>query len=292
MAATTTSASTTIATPAPQTTPKILRYGWRYLVMAAATVVTLIPVWWVVIASVSAGSSAFSAALWPQHWYFGNYRALFQGQFPRWLLNSLVVSLSTAIISVFITALSAYAFSRMKFFGRRFGIIVIFIIQMFPASMYLVAIYSLLIKIHLEGTLAGLVLVYSGAQAFNIWLMRSYINSIPKELDEAALVDGATRWQVFWRMIVPLSRPMLVTLFIWSVMTSFNEYMIASLVLQGGPATFTVAVGLRSLIYNQFATNWTLFAAGAVVATFPLMIIYLALQRQLISGMTRGAVNL
>lgn len=275
---------------------RLVRGAWRswvtYVVLAGAAVLTLLPVWWVVVASVSAGSSAYSAALLPQHWYFGNYRELFAGAFPRWLLNSLVVSVVTAVLSVFITALSSYAFSRMRFFGRRLGIVAIFIIQMFPASMYLVAIYSLLIAVHLEGTLVGLILVYSGAQAFNIWLLRSYMNSIPRELDEAAMVDGATRWQVFWRMMVPLSSPMLVTLFIWSIMTSYNEFMIASLVLQGGPSTFTVAVGLRSLIYNQFATNWTLFAAGAVVATFPLMAIYLLLQKQLISGMTRGAVNL
>lgn len=271
--------------------PTWWKMGIRYVLLAAATVLTLLPVWWVVIASVSAGSSAFSAAIWPQHWYFGNYQELFKGQFPHWLLNSLFVSVTTAVISVFITAMASYAFSRLRFFGRRLGIIVIFVIQMFPASMYLVAIYSLLIKVQLEGTLVGLVLVYSGAQAFNIWLLRSYMNSIPRELDEAALVDGATRWTVFWRLILPLSSPMIVTLFIWSIMTSFNEYMIASLVLQSGPSTYTVAVGLHSLIYNQFATNWTLFAAGAVVASFPLMIIYLALQRQLISGMTRGAVN-
>lgn len=263
-----------------------------YLSLAATAILTLLPIWWVVVASVSVGSSAYSAALWPNHWYFGNYRTLFHGEFPHWLLNSLVVSLSTAILSLFITALASYAFSRMRFFGRRLGIVAVFVIQMFPASMYLVAIYSLLISVHLEGTLVGLVLVYSGAQAFNIWLLRSYMNSIPMEIDEAAMVDGSTRWTIFWRVIVPLSSPMLVTLFIWSVMSSYNEYMIASLVLQGGPSTFTVAVGLRSLIYNQFDTNWTLFAAGAVVATFPLMAIYLLLQKQLISGMTRGAVNM
>jgi len=266
----------------------VLLYG----LLTLASLLTLLPVWWVLVASFSVGSSAYSASLWPAHFTFANYRDIFQGYFARWLINSLFVSLTTAVISVLITALAAYAFSRMRFFGRRLGIVVIFIIQMFPASMYLVAIYSILSDIHLEGTLTGLVLVYSGAQAFNIWLLRSYINSIPKEVDEAAMVDGASRWLIFWRIILPLSRPMLVTLFIWSIMGSYNEFMIASLVLQGGPQTYTVAVGLRSLIANQYATNWTLFAAGAVIATFPIMFIYLALQKQLLSGLARGAVNL
>ncbi|MCY0865413.1 MAG: sugar ABC transporter permease [Sulfobacillus sp.] len=263
-----------------------------YAFLVAASLLTLLPVWWVVVASFNVGSSAFNANLWPTQFTLANYHDIFQGYFGRWLLNSIGVSLATAVISVLITALAAYAFARMRFFGRRLGIVVIFIIQMFPASMYLVAIYSILSDIHLEGTLTGLVLVYSGAQAFNIWLLRSYINSIPKELDEAAMVDGASRWLIFWRIILPLSRPMLVTLFIWSIMGSYNEFMIASLVLQGGPQTYTVAVGLRSLIANQYATNWTLFAAGAVIATFPIMFIYLALQKQLLSGLTRGAVNL
>ncbi len=263
-----------------------------YVILGIVTLVTLLPAWWVLIASVSPGSSAYSSSIWPSQIVVSNYRALFSGEFGRWILNSLIVSLTTAIVSVFITTLAAYAFSRMRFFGQRMGIVVIFIVQMFPASMYLVAIFSILTSVHLEGTLMGLILVYSGAQAFNIWLLRSYINSIPKELDEAAMVDGATRWTVLWRVIIPLARPMLVTLFIWTVMSTYNEFMVASLVLQGGPSTYTVAVGLRTLINNQYATNWTLFAAGAVVATFPLMMIFLALQKQLLSGLSRGAVNI
>lgn len=263
-----------------------------YLLLTAVSLLTLIPVWWVVIASLSPGNAAYSSSFWPQHVVFGNYTALLSGDFGHWVLNSLVVSLSTAIISTFITALAAYAFSRMKFFGQKMGLFVLFVIQMFPSSMYLVAIYALLIHVHLEGTLEGLVLVYSGAQALNIWLLRSYMNSIPKELDEAAMVDGATRFDVFLRILLPLSRPMLITLFLWSIMGTYNEFMVASVVLQGGPKSYTIALGLRSLIANQYATNWALFAAGAVVSTFPLMVIYLALQKQLIAGMSRGAVNM
>lgn len=262
-----------------------------YGILLAVTVLAILPAWWVLVASVSPGASAYSSGIAPPAVTLTHYQALFASDFGHWVANSVGVAVVTGLISVLITATAAYAFSRMRFWGRRLGLLVVFIIQMFPASMYLVAIYSLLIKVGLEGTLVGLVLVYSGATAFNIWLLAAYINSIPKEIDEAALVDGATSWQVFSRIIIPLARPMLVTLFIWSIMGTYNEFMVASLVLQGSPSSYTVAVGLKSLISGQYATNWTLFAAGAVVATFPLMLIFLSLQKQLISGMSRGAVN-
>lgn len=262
-----------------------------YLILAVASVIVLLPAWWVLVASFSVGTSAYSSGLWPSPLTVANYHVLLEGEFPRWVLNSLVVAIATGILNVTVTALAAYAFARMRFWGRRLGLLVVFIIQMFPASMYLVAIYTLLIKVNLEGTLLGLIFVYSGAQAFNIWLLTAYIQSVPKEIDEAARADGATRWQTFWRMTLPIARPMLVTLFIWSVLGTYNEFMVASLVLQGSPQTYTVAVGLRNLINNAYATNWTLFSAGAVLATFPLMIIFLLLQRHLVAGLSRGAVN-
>jgi arabinogalactan oligomer/maltooligosaccharide transport system permease protein len=264
-----------------------------YGVLAIVSAVVLLPAWWVVVTSLTAGNSSFQSSFWPSPFTTANYGALWHSDFPHWIVNSLIVAIATGLLNLIITALAAYAFSRMSFWGRRLGIIAVFIIQIFPASMYLVSIYSLLIKVNLEGTLIGLILVYSGASAFNIWLLTAYINSVPREIDEAARVDGATRGTVFWRIILPLARPMLVTLFIWSVLGTYNEFMVASLVLQGNPATYTVAVGLRTMVSGTtgFSTNWTLFAAGAVVATFPLLIVFLALQRQLVAGLSRGAVN-
>ncbi len=262
-----------------------------YLVLAAVSVVVLLPAWWVLVASFSVGTSAYSSGLWPAPVTIANYQTLLASDFPHWVLNSLVVAIGTGLLSVTITALAAYAFARMQFWGRRLGLLVVFIIQVFPASMYLVSIYSLLIKVGLDGTLIGLILVYSGAQAFNIWLLTAYVQSVPREIDEAARADGASRWRTFWRITVPMAMPMLVTLFIWSVLNTYNEFMVASLVLQGSPSSYTVAVGLRNLINNQYATNWTEFSAGAVLATFPLMAVFLILQSQLVSGLSRGAVN-
>ena len=284
------------ATPAPASirrlrTSRRFALPLSYLVLAVVSAVVLLPAWWVLVASFSVGTSAYSSGLWPSPATLANYSQLLAGDFPRWVLNSLIVAIATGLVNVTIVALAAYAFARMRFWGRRVGLIVVFIIQMFPASMYLVSIYSLLIKANLEGTLLGLILVYSGAQAFNIWLLTAYIQSVPRDIDDAARVDGATRWSVFWRVVLPLARPMLITLFIWSVLGTYNEFMVASLVLQGSPATYTVAVGLRNLINNQYATNWTLFSTGAVLATFPLMVVFLLLQRQLVAGLARGAVS-
>lgn len=264
----------------------------RYLILLVITVLVLLPIWLVLVASFSPGESAFSSTLVPSSVTFTHYRYLLdKSAFPRWLLNSLIICVTTAVVSLTVTLLAAYAFARMRFFGSKWGIIAMFVVQLFPTAMYLVAIYTLLSDARLEGSLVGLGIVYIGAGAFNIWLLRSYIASIPRELDEAALVDGASRWKILWRIIVPLSRPMLAVIFIWSVMGTYNEFLVASTVVGSSPSNFTLAVGLQSLVAGAFATKWSLFAAGAVLGSAPVVVVYLLLQKQLIAGLSRGAIK-
>lgn len=263
-----------------------------YAVLIVVTVLVLLPIWFVVVASFSSGDSAFNSTLLPTGLTLSHYQDLLLGtSFWRWLLNSLIICGGTALISLFITLLAAYAFARMWFIGSSWGIIAMFVVQLLPTSMYLVAIYTVLSRVNLEGTLLGLGIVYIGAGAFNIWLLRSYISSIPRELDEAALIDGADRWTILWRVIVPLARPMLAVIFIWSVMGTYNEFLVASTVVGAAPSSYTLTVGLQSLVAGAYATKWTLFAAGAVLGSAPIVIIFLLLQKQLITGLSRGALK-
>jgi arabinogalactan oligomer/maltooligosaccharide transport system permease protein len=268
-------------------------FGWVHLFLILASLLTIAPVIYMVLASLQPGGSIFLGQLIPSSLSFSHYdRLLYHSEFPRWMLNTIIVGISVGVINLLVTASSAYAFSRLKFWGSAWGLQAVFIAQLFPAGMSIVAIYYLLIKTNLEGTLIGLILVYSGTSAFTIWMLKAFIDGIPKEIDEAAKVDGANNWVIFWRIILPLSTPMLAVLFIWSLMGSWNEFMLASIVLQK-PSTYTLAVGLHVLSNGQGGgyTDWGLFAAGATLASIPLLIIYLALQKQLLQGMAMGGVK-
>jgi len=256
-----------------------------------ALVFALFPALWVVTASFQPGMAFYSSSLIPHKFTLANYIYVFtQTDFWLWVKNSLIVAGVTALVQMLVTASSAYAFSRMRFPGRKFGLMGLLLLQMLPSTMALAAIYTLLVRLHLLGSLLGLILVFCGASAYNIWLFKGYIDSLPRELDEAAYADGATHWQIFTRIILPLARPMLAVQFIWSFTGIYNEYMLSSLVLQS-PKTYTVAVGLQRFIANQYSAHWTYFAAGATVASVPILIVYMTLQRHLESGLTRGAVK-
>ncbi len=262
----------------------------RFLIWGGL-VFALFPALWVLTASFAPGMAFYSSSLIPHQFTLDNYIYVFtRTDFWLWMKNSLIVGGITATIQMLVTASSAYAFSRMRFPGRKFGLMGLLLLQMLPSTMSLAAIYTLLVRLHLLGSLFGLILVFSGASAYNIWLFKGYIDSLPRELDEAAYADGATHWQVFTRIILPLARPMLAVQFIWSFTGIYNEYMLSSLVLQS-PRTYTVAVGLQRFIANQYSAHWTYFAAGATVASLPILIITMTLQRHLESGLTRGAVK-
>lgn len=250
----------------------------------------ILPAVWVFVASVQKGSSAFSSSLIPTSFSLDNYSKVIGAGFWIWLKNSFIVCTSIGVISLLVNVLGAYAFSRLRFKGKRYGLMFLFVLQMFPATMALVAIYTLLIDVNLLDTLLGIILVGVGGSAFNMWLIKNYFDSLPRELDEAATVDGASSFTVFWRILLPLMRPMLATIFIFSFTASYNDFLFASLVLQS-PDNYTVTVGLFHLISGQYTTNWAQFAAGAVLASLPILIIYLGLQRQLLSGLAAGSVK-
>ena len=217
--------------------------------------------------------------------------------FMRWLLNSIIVAGTAAIITVFLSAFMAYPFSRFRFVGRKYGLIGLLLVQMFPTMMAMVALYLLLNFIGKFfpplglNTLGGLTFLYiGGGIAFNAWLIKGFFDAIPKELEEAAMVDGATRFQTFWRVVLPLSTPVLAVTTILGFVGNYGDYILASIVLTG-IKHYTYAVGLQTFSTSQYSTNWGLLTAAALIGMIPILAIFLGLQRFIVGGLTQGSVK-
>ncbi len=217
-------------------------------------------------------------------------------QFMRWLINTVILSVVTAGLTVIFCALGAYPFSRMRFPGRKNGLLFLLLVQMFPIVMGMVALYLLLmfigrfIPMFGLDSLYGLGLIYLGNIAFNMWLLKGYFDTIPDSLEEAAMIDGSTRFQTFWRIVLPLAAPMLAVVFIIVFMANFNEFVLARVVLQS-PENYTFAVGLQSFSYGPYQMEWGLFTAAALIGALPMVVLSLSMQRYLVSGLTKGSVK-
>lgn len=217
--------------------------------------------------------------------------------YTLWVRNSIIVSSTTSILAVLITSMAAYAFSRFRFRFRQGLLVTILLVQVFPNLLAMVALYLILQQLgrHIPflglDTLGGLILVYLGGQmGINIWLMKGFFDSVPRDIDESAMVDGATYWQVYWLLIFPLVRPILIVVGILTFVGTFNEFVLARVLLQNAD-NWTLMVGLYSFIGDNFAQNWGVFAAGALIGALPTLTIYLLLQDQIVGGLTQGAVK-
>ena len=210
--------------------------------------------------------------------------------FGRQLLNSLVVSVITTILGVFLACTAAYAFSRFRFPGRSFGMLTFLVVQMFPATLLLIPMYVILSRMGLLNSMMGLALVYSMTGIpFCVWMLKGYFDTIPKELEEAALIDGASRIQIFYIIILPLARPAIAVTALFSFMTAWNEYILAATFLNKETA-YTLPVMLKSFV-GQYNADWGSFAAGAIIVSIPVVALFYVLQRNLVAGLTAGSVK-
>ena len=254
-------------------------------------VVIMFPALWIVMSSFSAGDSFFLSSLFPKKLSLEHYVELFkETDFVLWVWNSLKMCLLVAVIQLILTSLAAYAFSRLRFTGRKYGLMTLLILQVFPNSMAVSGYYILVYKFGLADSSLALIFVLAGGSAFNIWLLKSYMDGIPVELDEAAMVDGAGNFTVFYKIILPLALPQLVVIFLFSFIATYSEYVISSVFLQN-PHKMTLALGLQSFITNQFAAHWTLFSAAAVISSIPIMVVFMALQKYIQNGLSVGGVK-
>ena len=261
------------------------------IVLIIACLLSLFPTLYVVMYSLKGGgNSLYSPTLIPQQLTLDNYTKLLSSQFPLWVRNSLIIGGFSAAISVMLATFAGYAFSRLNFAGRRYGILILLIIQMLPTVGSLVAIFRGFQIFGLLNTLTGLILLFGfGGSALAVWLMKNFMDSIPKELDEAASIDGASTWQTFWRILFPLLQPMLVAQFIFGFIGIYNEYIVTTIFLSDSKL-YPLGVGVRTFS-TQFATNWTQFCAAAVLGSIPIMIVFFLAQRFLVEGLTKGALK-
>ncbi len=272
----------------------------RLVIAVFLIIFSVFPILWILSASLNPTGSLATQKLVPENLGLDNYRILLQSgeiQYWTWFWNSLKIASITAVLSLSITTMAAYAFSRFRFRGRQTMLKGILLIQVFPALLALVATFLLISQIGDVlpvlglNTHASLILVYlGGAMGINIWLMKGFLDTIPRDIDESAMVEGASDWQIFSRLILPLLRPILIVIFILNYITTYGEFVLARVLLKSNEQ-YTLMVGLQIFTQAQFQQRWGLFAAGALIGALPIMIIYIALQDQIVGGLTTGAVK-
>jgi len=272
----------------PKATTKIL----THLFLVFFTLATVFPVVLVVKKSLSAGQE-FSLTLSPipEHFTLQHFKdVLGHPLFARQLLNSLVAAGGTTLLGVFLACTAAYALSRFRFPGHRAFLMLFLVVQMFPGTLLMIPLYVLMDRLGLLDQVLGLVLVYSTtAIPFCVWMLKGYFDTIPKELEEAALIDGASRFRIFYGIVLPLSRPAIAVTALFSFMTSWNEFILAA-TFMSKERSYTLPVVLQHYV-GEYTTEWGHFAAGALVVSIPVMILFYVLQRHLVAGLTAGSVK-
>ncbi|MBB6625148.1 sugar ABC transporter permease [Clostridium gasigenes] len=250
------------------------------------------PIWAIISASLSPGTSFYENGIIPKAVTFDNYiNVLKNTDFLIWIKNSLILCLFVSMIQVIMTLPAAYSFSRLRFAGKKYGLMTLLILQMFPATMAIPAILSVAYKLPFGmDNLPFLVLVLCGSSAYNIWLMKGFVDGIPKELDEAALVDGASHFKIFTKIIIPLAKPMLIVIFFFSFIGVFGEFMISAALLKS-PQVKTLVLGLNGMMKSGSTTSWPVYAAASVMATIPLTVIFISIQKFIAKGLVAGAVK-
>ena len=276
----------------------IKQVGWRHLVGVLGLAFALGPVLFVVSAALNPLGTLSSSELVPTAASTENFAKLFRDtDFGRWFLNSVVIAAVAAVASVFLSALAAYAFSRRRFAGRRIGLMSLLLIQMFPQFLAVVAIFLMFSTVtdlwpaFGFNTWWGMILLYlGGALGVNTWLMKGFYDTIPKELDESAVVDGASHPQIFFRILLPLVAPILAVTGLLAFIGTINEFLIANVFLTDGGSK-TLAVGLYGLVAGQRDANFGVFCAGTLLTAIPTVGVFMYLQRYIVEGLSAGAVK-
>ncbi|WP_205028217.1 sugar ABC transporter permease [Oleisolibacter albus] len=304
--------TTTTALPAPASTarrtrPAPPRHLLLHLFLALFTLLSCYPILWVISLAFSGQQSLAIAALpadadvwdrlriitpWPQQVSLSNFRDVLTEQpFLHWLMNSAIVAGLTTIVGVFLACTAAYAFSRFRFPGRQAGMMAFLVSQMFPGTLMMIPLYIIIVSwLGLGNSYFGLVIVYAVTSIpFCVWMLKGYFDTIPLEIEESAIMDGASRSMIFFRIILPLAKPAVAVTALFSFMTGWNEFILAS-VFMTEEARYTAPVGLRFFV-GGFSAQWGYFAAGSIIVSLPVIVLFLYLQKYLVSGLTAGGVK-
>ncbi|MCZ7652762.1 MAG: sugar ABC transporter permease [Thermoanaerobaculia bacterium] len=278
-----------------------------HLFLVVFTVLSIYPILWVFALAFSGQQSLAIADLpadpgaldrlrtvlpWPKVFSVQNFVSVLTEQpFARWLLNSAVIAIATTVLGVFLACTAGYAFSRFRFPGRRAGLMSFLVSQMFPGTLTLVPLYLIVVKwLGLGSTWWGLILVYSLTSIpFCVWMLKGYFDTIPRELEESAMMDGASPATIFLRIVLPLAKPAVAVTALFSFMTAWNEFIQAATFMDK-ESMYTGPVGLRFFV-GGFQQQWGYFAAGSIITAIPVVLLFMFLQRYLVSGLTAGAVK-
>jgi arabinogalactan oligomer/maltooligosaccharide transport system permease protein len=284
-----------------------LPHGPIHLFLVAFTVLAVYPVLWVLTIAFSGKQSLALADLpenptawdlfravtpWPERWSLQNFTSVFTDQpFLAWMGNSAVIAVATTVLGVFLAMTAAYAFSRFRFPGQKAGMMSFLVSQMFPGTLMLIPLYIIVVQwLGLGSTRTGLVLVYATTSVpFSVWMLKGYFDTIPRELEEAAFIEGASVGTVFWRIIIPLAKPALAITALFSFMSAWNEFILAA-TLMDKEDMYTAPVGLKFFV-GGFSQQWGYFAAGSIIVSVPVVLLFYFLQKYLVSGLTAGSVK-
>lgn len=273
-----------------------LSNGAVYTLLSGLSVVWLAPIAWLILTSFRAEKGAYTKYIIPKEFTIENYTRLFTDthlfNYPRWFLNTLIVAIASCIITTILVLLTSYAFSRLRFKARKPMMNVILVLGMFPGFMSMVAVYHILKAFGLTQSLLALVLVYSGGAALGYYIAKGFFDTIPKSIDESAMLDGATKSQIFWKITLPLSKPIVVYTIMTSFIAPWVDFIFVSVIMKDNYQNYTIALGLyqmlkRENIYEYF----TQFCAGAVLVAIPITLLFIKMQKYYVSGVTGGSVK-
>ena len=292
---------------APTRKGSLREHWWLHLPLALFTLAAIYPVLWVISVAFSGTQNLGFADVppdpgfldrlraivpWPSQFSLQNFTDVLTEQpFLRWLLNSAIVAAATTVLGVFLACTAAYAFSRFRFPGRQAGMMSFLVSQMFPGTLLLVPLYIIIVSwLKLGNSFLGLVLVYSvTAIPFCVWMLKGYFDTIPLEIEESAIMDGASRQTIFFKIILPLAKPAVAVTALFSFMTGWNEFILAATFLEE-EAKYTAPVGLKFFV-GGFSSQWGYFAAGSIIVSLPVVLLFLYLQTYRVSGLTAGGVK-
>lgn len=275
-------------------TEKTIRLTLSYLVILVMSAIVLYPVLWIIGSSFNPGDSLSGSSMIPNNATFKHYAELFdtsKSNYLLWYGNSVKVCLATMFFSVLAISFTAYAFSRYRFVGRKNGLLTFLVLQMIPNFSALIALFILAQLSGLIDTHLSLILIYVGGSIpMNTWLMKGYLDTIPKELDESARMDGAGHFRIFLQIIMPLAKPIIAVVALFNFIGPFTDFIIAKILIRS-EEKYTLAVGLYDLVAKQFGNEFTKFAAGSVLIALPIAILFLSLQKYFVSGLTAGGTK-
>ncbi|GAB6169384.1 sugar ABC transporter permease [Clostridium carnis] len=272
--------------------PDEIRNAWlgRIFLWIMITI-TLFPIVAVISASMAKGQSFNQTTFFPSQWTLENYiRVIKETDFILWVKNSLLICTAVAIIQLVLSVPAAFAFSKLRFKGRKNGLMSLLILQMFPTTMALPAIMGIVYALKLTNKPWVLILILAGGSAYNIWLLKGSVDGIPGDLVEAASIDGASTMQIFIKIILPLLRNMMIVIFLFAFIGAYSEFMFTSAILKNAPLQ-TITTGLQKFITNNFSANWTMYSAAAVMSALPIVVIFMLLQKYIAGGLVSGSVK-